>query len=60
MIFAAMWTKQGRQFKEIGEYHHRILYMKELLFPNEEYGFNGRRFVVSTNFVSKSYFPHSI
>ena len=47
-----MWTDAGRQFQEVGTYGKSGLSLKQDIFPNYKYGFNGRHFSVSTNYVS--------
>ena len=42
----------GRRFRPTGKYELGKLHMMDSLFPNERYGFNGRKFRITTNFVS--------
>ena len=51
-ILSAMWTSDGRRFQEVGTYDKRGLNLHNAIFPNYKYGFNGRHFRVSTNYVS--------
>ncbi len=52
VIYSAMWKPDGRYFEEIGRYCKNHLEMRQTLFPTEKYGFNGRNFIVTINFVS--------
>ncbi len=54
-IYSAMWKSNGRQLEEIGRYCSNQLEMWDSLFPTEKYGFNGRKFVITINFVSIHY-----
>ena len=51
-IYNAFWMSDGRRFRPAGKYELGKLHMVDSLFPNERYGFNGRKFRITTNFVS--------
>ncbi len=56
-VYNAFFTAKGRQFQEIGKYKpsskgNNKFEMIDDVFANQKYGFNGRTFIVSINYVS--------
>ena len=49
VLSAALWKpKQQRRFGVIGRYRANTWSLLDDVFPNEKYGFNGRRFHIVT------------
>ena len=48
---AAMWKPYGREFQSIGHFKDGRVSMISKPFPNEDYGFNGRHFIITVNAV---------
>ena len=48
---STLWKPQGRRFSVVGTFHRNDWYINGKVFPNKDYGLNGRSFIVSTNLV---------
>ena len=58
-LFSAAWKPDERRFERIATFLNKPFVTKWYLqtpsaFPNVQYGFNNRKFVVSTNIVSRN------
>ena len=51
---AAFWKPEGRTFHQIGTYRKLGWNLRDDVFPNRKFGFNGRGLKIVTNFVSIS------
>ena len=53
-VFTAFYQRDGRRFQEVGSYVGSTLRLTgdQEIFPNVEFGLNGRRLLVTTNYVS--------
>ncbi len=55
-VYNAFFTAKGRNFQEIGKYRpsskSNKFEMIDSIFANEKYGFNGRKFIITLNYVS--------
>ena len=50
---ASLWKPEGkRTFGVVGRYRSNAWILADEVFPNEKYGFNGRKFNIVTKFVS--------
>ena len=52
-VFTALYQEDGRTFQEVGNYEHSMLRLETDgdMFPNVKFGLNGRRLIVTTNYV---------
>ena len=52
-VYTAFYQRDGRRFQEVGSYVGSTLRLTgdQQLFPNVEFGLNGRRLLVTTNYV---------
>ena len=52
-IFTAFYQTDGRRFEEVGSYDNSTLRLidDQDVFPNSQFGLNGRHMIVSTNYV---------
>ena len=53
-ILTALFIVGGRRLVEVECANNSQLLTEDTIFPNSKYGFNGRRFIVSTNYVSNN------
>ena len=51
-VYSAFFTTDGREFQIIGAVVNGNLQMYNVMFPNEKYGFNGRKLRLGINYVS--------
>ena len=52
-VFTALYEGDGRRFQEVATYEHSMLRLEPdgETFPNVKFGLNGRRLIVTTNYV---------
>ena len=51
-LYTSYWHPEVRSFSAVGEYVNKRLLLHDKLFPNTDYGLNGRHITIATNYVS--------